>query len=301
LAVAGAGAGGGGGGGGGEPAWCARPPGVLRRVGEVRVKDSGCGALAEAREAGGAVWRAMFSENGLWGSVCTAVLGGVLTARGGGDALERPWKHPWQSAPLDAGEDMAGWWCGERRRACGEALQRVARARSGRARCDLAAEAAAAYAAQARGGVALLRNRYDVLQPADVGEVVHAAGGALVARILRRVAADPFGHSIGFPDITLWRAPLCCAFSPSARDLPPPPPPRAGAATAPTQPTQAEATPAPPAPPPADGGAPAFAMVEVKSQHDRMQASQIAWFKELEGAPICVLRVLPVPQPQRCT
>jgi hypothetical protein len=240
------------------------------------VKDSGLGGVAEAREGAptGAAWRAMFTENGLWASLFTALLWRELTGDcGGAPAAALAWKHPWQSAPLDAGEDSAGWWAAARRRAVAAALRRIAAA----PRCALAAEAAAAYAAQARAGAALLRNRYDLLTPEDVGEVVHAAGGGVVAAVLRRVAADPFGHSIGFPDVTLWRAPECCAPGSAA------PPPRP-----------------PPHPPPQPREAPTFAMVEVKSERDRMQPSQIAWFKELQGvrgANICVLRVVPVAPP----
>lgn len=260
--------------------WCARPHGVLQN-GDIRVKDSGLGVLAEAWEGGEAqrLWRAAHTENVVWSLLFAALLHSEIV---GGDSaspavIEATWKHPWQSAPLDLSEDGGGSTCPSRQTAISVRLRALARA----SRC--AVGAAALAGARAQVGRALLRNRGDTFTPEHLAEIAHAAGGQLLARIFERLSADLSTHAVGFPDVCLWSAPPCCIFSPVAATL-------AALRTG-------EAAPiAPQRPPPAEDE-PCFALVEVKSDKDRMQASQLAFFNALAPSssavplPIVVLRI----------
>ena len=289
---------------------CFRPAHVLRQ-GTVLVKDAGlgfCTERAEGGESGGGVWRACFTENALWSQLYTALLGEELLGQGrgggqgegeGGRDMEWPWKHPWQTAPLDCTEDMAGWACSARKRAVEARLAEIAGAPY--PPCALAAQALAA--SRASWGTALLRNRYDLFEPHVLAEIVHAAGGGLLARVLRRLAADLPSHASGFPDILLWRAGgsgCSCAFGPQVHALRELLVQEQGAAGA----EAAGGAAAAPCPLPASpthvytAAQPACAMVEVKSQNDKVHFSQLAWFSELKGLA-CVLKVLKAPRDAR--
>jgi hypothetical protein len=289
---------------------CFRPQRILP-PGALLVKDSGLGFTAEAGEAG-RVWRACFSENALWSQLYTALLGEALL--GGGGECEWPWKHPWQTAPLDCSEDMSGWMCSARRAAVARRIDAIASAPY--PPCALARECQAA--AQAAWGRAFLRNRYDLFEPHVLGEIVHAAGGALLARILRRLSADLSSHASGFPDIVLWRAApgagagCGCAFGPQVRDLQAllaaegglggggggaPQPPEASLQQqqqhhhhqhGEEEEEQQELF---------SAARPACALVEVKSQNDRVHQSQLMWFQELQGSSsVVVLKVAREPR-----
>ena len=263
-------------------AWCARP-GTVLRPGAVLVKDAGGGAAAAAAVSPCGAWRAAHTENAVWSSLYAALLYESFAQErspaldrawlGLGSptsmALERAWKHPWQTAPLDAdGADGGAAHKNDARRVV-VAARIDAIARMGR--CELGAAALAG--ARAITGVSFLRMRGDAAPPEELAAIAHAAGGRFIAFVLRRLANDPSAHASGLPDVAVWRVSTsCCDLGGGGG---------AGAG----------------APPPPDDE-PCFALVEVKSDGDRVQPTQLEWFAAWEtwddelSPPVTILRVV---------
>lgn len=255
--------------------WCARPEGVLKR-GDIMWKDAGGGGGSAAAASVCGTWRAAHLENAIWSQLFAALLCDVICYTDSGEnLLERAWKHPWQEAPLDMDHGWGAVPMGDARRV---SVYKKIDAIALMHRCELASHALSG--ARTIAGAAFFRARGDGVTPEELACISHAAGGQLVAFIMRRLAADPVVHAAGLPDVVLWRVPnrSCIIFGGAHAS---------GASTIRCD----------------NDSEPGFALVEVKAEGDRVQPTQLRWFaawaREFKSLPISILRVTCDPAGQR--